>query len=100
MSAAPSFIFYTYSPTFQSAGSRWRDDGGRDPFFGSAESARQAIVDLRKAVSSESDHDLPPMHLERIVTVPVTKEAMIALLNSGVSAIVENYDIIETIGEN
>jgi len=40
------------------------------------------------------------MHLERIVTVPVTKEAMIALLNSGVSAIVENYDIIETIGEN
>jgi hypothetical protein len=100
VSAAPSFTCYTYSPTFQSAGSRWRDDVVRNPFFGSAESARQALVDLREAVSNEPDHDLPPMHLERVVTVPVTKEVMVALLNSGVGAIVKKYDIIETIGEN
>ena len=40
------------------------------------------------------------MHLERVVTLPVTKEAMVALLNSGVGAIVKKYDILETIEEN
>lgn len=40
------------------------------------------------------------MRLERIETVPVTRDAFLALLNDGVGSIVRNYDIIDTIGGN
>jgi len=99
VSGAPSFTLFTYSPDVEPLEARWRDDSIGDAFFGSAENARAAIVDLRDAVANEPDHDCPPMRLERIETVPVTKDAILALLNDGVSAIVKSYHIIETIGE-
>lgn len=98
MSAAPSFTLFTYSPDVEPGEARWRDDGIADAFFGSAENARAAIVELREAVAEEPDHIWPPMRLERIETVPVTKDTILALLNDGVGAIVKAYDIIETIG--
>lgn len=79
---------------------RWRDDGIGGAFFGNAETARAAIVELRDAVADEPGHEWPPMRLERIETVPVTRDAFLALLNDGVGAIENTYDIIETIGEN
>jgi hypothetical protein len=98
MPASPSFIFYTYSPELHPVEPRWRDDGIGDAFFGNAETARAAIVALRGVVADEPGHDCPPMRLERIETVPVTRDAILALLNDGVGAIVKSYDIIETIG--
>lgn len=100
MSAEPSFTLYTYSPELQPVEARWRDDGIGDAFFGNAESARAAIVELRDAVADEPGHHWPPMRLERIETVPVTRDAFLALLNNGVGAIIKTYDIIETIGRN
>ena len=97
MSSAPSFTFFTYSPVLPIEEPRWRDDGIGDAFFASAEMARAAIVELRDAVADDPAHILPSMRLERIETVPVTKEAMLALLNEGVGAIVGTYDIVETI---
>ena len=98
MSGAPSFTLFTYSPNIEPLEARWRDDGIGDAFFGNAEAARAAIVELRDAVADEPGHDWPAMRLERIETVPVTKDAFLALLNDGVDAIVKTYDIIETIG--
>jgi hypothetical protein len=98
VSASPSFTLYTYSPELQRVEARWRDDGIGDAFFGNAEAARAAIVELRDAVAHEPGYDCPPMRLEQIDTVPVTKEAILALLNDGVGAIVKSYHIIETIG--
>lgn len=100
MSAEPSFIFYTYSPDVEPLEARWRADGIGDAFFGNAEAARAGIVELRDAVTGEPGHDWPPMRLERIETVHVTRDALLALLNDGVGAIVRTYDIIETIGGN
>lgn len=100
MSAEPSYIFYTYSSAIDPLEARWRDDGIGDAFFGNAETARAAIVGLRDAVADEPGHDWPPMRVERIETVPVTRDAFLALLNDGVGAIVKTYDIIETIGGN
>lgn len=97
MSAAPSFTFFTYSLVFPCEEPRWRDDGIGDVFFASAEKARAAVDELRDAIADEPDHDLPPMRVERIETVPVTKEAMLALLNKGVGAIVGAYEIVQTI---
>lgn len=98
MSASPSFTFYTYSPEFQPVEPRWRGDGIGDAFFGSAESARAAIIELRDTVAHEQGHNCPPIRLERIETVSVTRDAILALLNDGVGAIVKSYHIIETIG--
>ncbi len=64
-----------------------------------ATGARAAIVELRDAIVHEPGHDWPPMRLERIETVPVTRDAFLALLDDGVGAIIKSYDIIETIGE-
>lgn len=98
MAEAPSFTFYTYSPDLQPVELRWRDDGVGDTFFGSADKARAAVEELRQAVAEDQGYDCPPMRLERVGTVPVTSEVMLALLNGGVGAIVKTYDIIETIG--
>lgn len=98
MSGASSFTLFTYSPDVEPPDARWRGDGIGDAFFGSAENARAAIVELRHAVAHDPDFECPPMRLERIQTVPVTKDAILALLNDGVGAIIETYNIIETIG--
>jgi hypothetical protein len=98
VSAAPSFTLFTYSPDVEPLEGRWRDDGIGDAFFGSAENARAAIVELRDAVAGDPEHVWPAMRLERIETVPVTKDAILALLNDGVGALVKTYDVIETIG--
>ena len=98
MSASPSFVFYTYSPDDQPEKLRWRGDGNGDAFFGSAENARRAINELHDAVAYEPGHECPPIRLERIETVPVTREAILSLLNDGVGAIVKTYDVLETIG--
>lgn len=97
MSPAPSFTFFTYSSVLPIEEPRWRDDGIGDAFFASAEKARAAIVELRNAVADDPDHALPPIRLERIETVPITRDAMLALLNEGVGAIIGAYDIVETI---
>jgi len=97
VSPAPSFTFFTYSLVFPSEQPRWRNDGIGDAFFASAEKARAAVVELRDAVADEPDHVLPPMRLERIETVPITRDAMLALLNEGVGAIIGTYDIVATI---
>lgn len=98
MPTSPSFTYYTFSPELHPVEPRWRDDGIGDAFFTNAETARAAIVALRDAVADEPDHDCPPMRLERIETVPVTRDAILALLNDGVGAIVKTYHIIEMIG--
>jgi hypothetical protein len=100
VSAEPSFTFYTYSSAIEPLEARWRDDGIGDAFFGNAEAARTAIFELRDAVADEPGHDWPAMRLERIETVPVTRDALLALLNDGVGAIVKTYHIIDTIGGN
>lgn len=97
MSEAPSFTFFTNSPDVEPLEARWHDDGIGDAFFASAKKARAAIVELREVVAQEPDQVVPSMRLERIETVPVTQETMLALLNEGVGAIVETYDIVETI---
>lgn len=97
MSPAPSFTFFTYSSVHPIEEPRWRDDGIGDAFFASVDKARAAVVELRDAVAEEPNYILPPMRLERIETVPITRDAMLALLNEGVGAIVGTYDIVETI---
>ncbi len=82
---------------FPSEEPRWKNDGIGDAFFASAHNARAAIIELRDAVAQEPDQVAPSMRLERIETVPITQEAMLALLNEGVGAIVKTYNIVEMI---
>lgn len=97
VSASPSFTFFTYSLVFPREEPRWRDDGCRDTFFATMENVRKAVAAVRDEVSHERDQDVPSMHIERIETVPLTMDAVLALLNEGVGAIVKRYDVIETV---
>lgn len=100
MSSDQSHTFYTFVVGKHDAGDRWHNDGHDGPFFETEGEAREAILDffdVRKVEDKVEDGPPPPMQLEKIVTVPITREALLALFNNGVGAIVQHYEIIETI---
>lgn len=97
MSGEPSYTFFAYSPSTKPESVRWAYTGVPESFFGDAESARRALLDLRKDVTAQPDVDWSPMRLEKIETHPITKETLLALLNDGVGSLVKNYEIIDVI---
>lgn len=46
---------------------------------------------------ADSSENWSPMYIERIETVPVTKENLLALMNRGMSTFVRRCDIIDRI---
>jgi hypothetical protein len=91
------FTFYTYS-TPGLPGENWADTGIRDRFFKSYEEARTAVLDIREALADDPDDDTwRPLRIEKIDMLPVTENSILALLNDGVGALVENYEIVEVI---
>lgn len=97
MPGEQSYTFYTYSVVPSMDEPRWHDDGIGSIFFDSAEAAQQAVLDLYNELADDPENDLTSMRLEKVETLPIMKETLLALLNEGVGAIVQHYEIIETI---
>lgn len=100
MSSDQSYTFYTCVVGQHDADNRWHNDGYDGPFFETEGKAREAILDfftVRKIEEDVGDGPAPAMQLKKIVTIPITREALLSLLNGGVGAIVQRYEIIETI---
>lgn len=96
--SAQSFTLYTYS--HPSRGKRhWHDAENGNPFFESEEAVRRVVIELRADVSDDPETEWPEMRIERIETVPITRSNLLALLNDGVGAIVQKYEIIGIIGK-
>ncbi|WP_104668770.1 hypothetical protein [Ensifer adhaerens] len=97
MSQSGSFTFYTYARVDPSREDRWAYTGISDIFFDDEESARQDLRELRADVESEAGYTWQPMQLEKIETLPVSRETILALLNDGVGSFVRKYEIVEVI---
>lgn len=92
-----SFTFYTYSMISEMDEARWAYTGIRDIFFDTFEAAREAVLELRSDTESDPEMEWKPTRIEKIETLPVSGQTMLALLNDGVGAFVNKYEIIETI---
>lgn len=97
MSQGNSFTLYTYARVDPAREDRWAYTGILDFFFDNEESARQQLRELRADVEREAGYIWLPMQLEKIETLPVSRESVLALLNDGVGAFVKNYEIIEVV---
>jgi hypothetical protein len=97
MSQSESFTFYTYASVDKRRDDRWEFIGIYSIFFDDEDSARAALRELREDVESEPENSWSPMQLERIETVPISKQSLLALLNDGVGSIVKSYEIIDII---
>jgi hypothetical protein len=96
MSQSESFTFYTYSLAIHDR-DRWAYTGIPDIFFHSETEARQALHELRRDVIGSAEETWWPMQLEKIETLPITRESIFALLNDGVGAFVQSYEVIDII---
>jgi benzoyl-CoA reductase/2-hydroxyglutaryl-CoA dehydratase subunit BcrC/BadD/HgdB len=97
MSQGGSFTFYSYARVDEGRDDRWAYTGIPEIFFYDEDSAREALRELREDVESEPESSWPPMQLEKIETIPISKESIFALLNDGVGAFVKSYEIIDVI---
>ncbi|UIY30999.1 hypothetical protein LZK73_11990 [Neorhizobium galegae] len=97
MSQAESFTFYTYARVDEGRDDRWAYTGIPEIFFSDEASAREALRELRRDVAGDVDDEWPPMQLEKVETLPISKASILALLNDGVGAFVKSYEIIEIV---
>lgn len=97
MSQGETYTFYTYASASKDGHARWAYTGIPEIFFHDEESAREALRQLREDVESELENNWSRMYLEKIETLPISKESVFALLNDGVGAFVKSYEIIDTI---
>lgn len=92
------FTFYTYSNAAIPFEKRWRPTGIRDDFFDSREKAESALLEMRDDITADPEMEWPLMNLEKVVTVPISKTSILALLNEGLGSFVQTYEIIDTVG--
>lgn len=92
-----SFTLYTYSPSTEPESERWADPGVPDFFFDDIHAVREAVMTLRKDITSDPERDWPPMRIEKLETLPLSKQALLSLLNDGVGAFLKSYEVVEII---
>lgn len=97
MSHEQSFTFYTYSTATEAGENRWAFTGIRDIFFDNVPAVREAVLEMRKDVTADPEVEWSPIHIEKIETLPVSKDTLLAFLNDGVGAFIKRYEIVETI---
>lgn len=91
----PAFI-YAYSFVSVPEALRWKgEEQNSSPFFGNIDEARRAVLALREKTCREFSWE--PVRLEKIQTLPLTPQTLLTLINHGVGAIIESYDILELI---
>ncbi|MCR5942629.1 hypothetical protein FG152_17625 [Ochrobactrum sp. XJ1] len=92
------FTFYTYSNAGTPAEERWKPTGIPDIFFDSREEAQRALLEMRDDIAADPEMKWPVMIVEKVITTPINKKSILALLNDGLGAFIQRYEIVESIG--
>ncbi|PWI54352.1 hypothetical protein B5K03_09145 [Rhizobium phaseoli] len=96
MHSAPILTLYTFINKSAVGEDRWRETGIPEIFYEDVDEARRDMLEVHEEHSSGPDTF--PLCLEKVETIPMTKSAIMALLNHGVKAIIDRYEIIEEFG--
>lgn len=100
MATAPTLIPHTVTGKSRPGEHCWDDPSVPPYFYDDRDMAKQALLELRADLLAGRDPNDSPLCLERIETVPMTAAAIMALLNDGFGAIIQDYAVVETIGED
>ncbi|MGE0282578.1 MAG: hypothetical protein AB7P20_18470 [Rhizobiaceae bacterium] len=92
-----SFTLYSYSPSTEPESERWADPYIPGIFFDDIHAVREAVMTLRKDITADPEMDWPAMRIEKLETHPVSKQALLSLLNDGVGAFLKSYEVVEII---
>lgn len=93
-----TFVFYTSRLERDPREDRWAYTGIPDIFYQTYEEARADVMAMLKNIEAEPD-ETPCVHLiERVETLPITKDSLLALLNQGMGAVLKSYEIVERVG--
>lgn len=99
MSVALPCTLYSYLHALASRMPSWNDDGDRHYFYESANAVREAVHQLRNEVARDPEHIWRPIHLVRIEIGAISTDAVLVLLNEGISKLIKSYEVIETIDD-
>lgn len=99
MSVAFPCTVYSYLHAPSSRMASWDGDGTRPFFYESANAAREAVHQLRNEVARDPEHIWKPIHLVRIEIGAISTDAVLLLLNEGISKLIKGYEVIETIDD-
>lgn len=97
MTQNPSFVFYTFANVETVEEPRWKDTGIPETFYETLEDARSEVAALRADLMAGEHDEVPPMQIERIETLPMSKANVLTLLNDGVGACLKSYEIVEVV---
>lgn len=90
------FTFYTFSDARIPGEEQWKFTGIREVFFANQEEARTALLEVRNDIVSDTKAEFPIMNIEKVQTVPIDQNSILALLNEGLRAFVDRYEIVES----
>ncbi|NSX88975.1 hypothetical protein K4831_22455 (plasmid) [Agrobacterium vitis] len=99
MSVALPCTLYSYLHASALRTPCWDEDGVRHYFYKSADAAREAVHQLMSEVAKDPEHMWKRIHLVRIEISALSTDAVLMLLNEGVSRLIKSYEIIETIDD-
>ncbi|MBX5141235.1 hypothetical protein HJB79_21055 [Rhizobium lentis] len=93
-------ILYTYTIQSDDPGNkRWKHAELPDrAFFPTLDEVLAEVIDLREDADEVFPNGMPSIQIERIETLPVTKESLLTLLNEGLEPFITNYEIVEIMG--
>ena len=75
--------FYTYSPSTEPESERWDYTGIPDIFFDDIHAVREAVMALRKDITSDPERDWPPMRIEKLETLPRVETGFAVIAQRG-----------------
>lgn len=93
-----TFVFYTSRLQGAMKENRWAHTGTSDIFYYSHEEARADVMAMLMDIAAEPEETPGVQLIERIETLPITKDTLLTLLNDGVGAVLKSYEIVETVG--
>lgn len=99
MSDGLSCTFYSYLPASAVCMPNWADDENRKHFYERIYAARQAVGQLKCDVAQDPEYSWKPIHLVKIELSAISTDAVLVLLSEGISSLVKNYEILETIDD-
>ncbi|WP_288971865.1 hypothetical protein [uncultured Mesorhizobium sp.] len=92
------FTFYTYADARIPREERWKPTGLRDIFFDNYGDVKSAVLAMRDDIAADPDMEWETTNIEKVETIPISQSSILALLNGGPGALVDRYEVVETIG--
>ncbi|MBD0417129.1 hypothetical protein [Oryzicola mucosus] len=93
-------VLYTYTLHSEDPhNTRWKYAELPDnAYFETLDEVRTEVIDLLEDTDETSPNSKRRIQIERITTLPATKESLLTLINWGLEPIIIDYEVVEIMG--